>query len=334
MRNEEARPLKECVFTNSGGSSISNYDNHLVNIHDIPLLQVKDYKMTMGTEETTSAAPTSGSGTNRLPFKRKANPKPKHDEVLRELHELMYVCCNDLNLPIVTVLKPAWRNLMKAVSKKGHLVTDEELCIGKQKYLIVQAESFAGTLSTIFLMVERTANYYDETTGNHFGFISVSHDLWDGSKRELLGLSISFVDPLDAKFYQVPVGLLEAKSKKAKEVADQSLKLLSRIGITQSHLYRPINDTTNAALAAGRLIVGTNKNGTCDMHQLDLVTEHATGQAVRKRGGVIVDQFVECEGTRKSVFKLVGGSCPRNLRDATMISKSLSKRNLYGILYA
>ena len=78
-------------------------------------------------------------------------------------------------------------------------------------------------------------------------------------------------------------------------VSKQSVSILAVFSISKQDLYCPINDTTNSALAAGRLIIGTKDNGGCGKHEAELIIKHATGQVVHCRNHSIVDSFKECD---------------------------------------
>jgi hypothetical protein len=68
-----------------------------------------------------------------------------------------------------------------------------------------------------------------------------------------------------------------------------------------------MNDTTNSALKAGRLIVGNDKseNVLCGMHVVELVVGHASGFLERTVGKVVVDDNKPCHDFSKRVRKCV-----------------------------
>jgi hypothetical protein len=146
-----------------------------------------------------------------------------------------------------------------------------------------------------YLIVERSRIWYAKNTGQSIPFMTILHDLCDGRLREVIGLTETFIDPVDTSFYLVPVALFKATSKVAREVAQQSLHLCSRFHTYQTDFHSPMNDTTNSALCAGHLIAGKGTNGYFNMHRAELIIKHATGQVVRKENNQVVDLFEECE---------------------------------------
>ena len=162
---------------------------------------------------------------------------------------------------------------------------------------------FGWTIHYIRRHIELIRNHYVKITKQQQGFISLCHDIADAKSKEILGLTVVYICPLSGMYFLVPVGVIAAKGKKASVVAEQSCKILRRFGITESDMYRPVNDNTNSALAAGRLITGKDESGHCGMHHAELVLKHATGQARRVRRRKVIDHFDEMEAFRKKVKK-------------------------------
>ena len=76
-----------------------------------------------------------------------------------------------------------------------HLV-EKDLNFGQRKFEQIHSNSICNTIMVISSFIERSRHFYKDSTGKQQGFISVCHDLWDGKIRELLGLSITFIDPI------------------------------------------------------------------------------------------------------------------------------------------
>ena len=59
------------------------------------------------------------------------------------------------------------------------------------------------------------------------------------------------------------------------------ITILKRDGITKEGLLLSASDMTASALLGGKLNVGCKGSGTCGMHKCELITQHATGQAMK-----------------------------------------------------
>ena len=55
-----------------------------------------------------------------------------------------------------------------------------------------------------------------------------------------------------------------------------------------------MNDTTNSAVAAAKLLVG-DEGGECQMHNINLAIEHAFGKRKRTVMGQVMDDFAPGE---------------------------------------
>lgn len=77
------------------------------------------------------------------------------------------------------------------------------------------------------------------------------------------------------------------------------MRALKKAGIKDTELFRAVNDTTAAALKTGRLLAGYN--GTCVIHEVQLVMQHAIGIKNRTVDHVVVDEFDACEAIRKEI---------------------------------
>ena len=94
-----------------------------------------------------------------------------------------------------------------------HLV-EKDLKFGQRKFEQICSNSISNTITVISSFIKRSHRFYKDSTGKQQGFISVCHDLWDGKFRELLGLSITFIDPISMELFLIPLGLITAKEKK------------------------------------------------------------------------------------------------------------------------
>ena len=143
-----------------------------------------------------------------------------------------------------------------------------------------------------------TRTFFTETLKKEIPFLTVAHYIWDSTKKDVLGVTVHFFCPATKTRVKVPVGMLVCDDKNSKAVCAQTLSMLAACGIGKDDIYRAANDTTNSAVKVGRLLSG--ENGTCSMHQVQLIITHATGRVTRKKNNKIVDSFVECERIRKT----------------------------------
>lgn len=89
--------------------------------------------------------------------------------------------------------------------------------------------------------------------GSRQAFITVGHDVWDGKRKQINGLSIFFVHPVSLEMYRIPVALTPPSGKTAIELCKTSMKGLERYEIEIDDLFRSLNDNCTTAKKAGRL---------------------------------------------------------------------------------
>ena len=127
----------------------------------------------------------------------------------------------------------------------------------------------------------------DDSAGK---FVTVMHDGWDSNRESFTGVSTSWIDPINWEYIKLAVGLVPSVSHRSEEFANQVLDILARIGIEKADIVASVNDTTNAALKAARLLASEH-GGECRMHMVNLAIEYAMSKRVRRRGGSEINVF-------------------------------------------
>ena len=125
----------------------------------------------------------------------------------------------------------------------------------------------------------------------------------------MLSVSVFAIHPVTADRVVIPVGLVRSLGKTGKIIADQTIAVLSRFGVTNKDVYACVSDNASSALLASTLLSSNKlkkKHGglNCLMHGVDLMLEHGTGKTKRTRNKVVVDEFPELENIRKNVHRI------------------------------
>jgi hypothetical protein len=159
----------------------------------------------------------------------------------------------------------------------------------------MRVEHYNHFVSVVTQLGRNVRDYWRERQGKEIKFASICHDIWNGYKKDILGVTLSFVDPRNCVPYMIPIGLVQTFGHTAVHVAAITKTLLQAFGFDNTDLCSSINDNTTAAVCAGKYILnnginGSAKGGHCDMHKAELCLKHATGLVVRKRGGIVVDE--------------------------------------------
>lgn len=118
------------------------------------------------------------------------------EKLRHEVHMAIYRFLNDCGISKSVVEKKPFRDMVDTISSMGTRLASSELLMGVARYKKMQMESVKGMLASITSFVQRTRQFYYHKTGRHQGFASLCHDVADGRKREILGLSIILGDPM------------------------------------------------------------------------------------------------------------------------------------------
>jgi hypothetical protein len=89
--------------------------------------------------------------------------------------------------------------------------------------------------------------------GEEQEFIVVAHDVWDGKRKKILGITLFITDPETFETYGIPVGLTPPNGEKAIELCKDGLLTLEKYLIIIENLWRSVSDNCTTAKKAGRL---------------------------------------------------------------------------------
>lgn len=282
-------------------SNGTNINSHFRNNHssDSDCDYESDSETPQSHKRTAGTLLSENSGFKLL------GKKMKSSFCLEEFHYDVHCFVNDTGMAQRTVENPVFRKMLNSayLIGKSDGSNAKDVLMGRAMLTTIRKSSISHITSTVKQTMQICRYWFRQKTGKDHPFVSICHDIWDGKCQELLGICITFTYPISYKIFKVSLGLCSTKGKGAETVAAETIRILHKFGIYQTDLYRPVNDTTNSALKAGRLIVGSDKSGSCGMHQCELITKHATGQAVRRHNRVEVDSFPECEALRLKAKK-------------------------------
>ena len=220
-----------------------------------------------------------------------SQPMKSREETVQTFRTKVYEFINDNGFPASTVEKPNFRDLLSFTIKHAPRLSSQDVVISNKAITKMRLLSYNEFLKTIAMLCRNVRSAYKRVCNNNqTPFASVCHDIWQGNKKDVLGVVVTFIDPRNCTDYKIPVGLCTTKGHTAQQVATHTLKILHSVGFTRKDLCASVNDNTNSAVLAGKYILGNKTGGKCDMHRAELILKHATGIAVRKRRGEVIDE--------------------------------------------
>jgi hypothetical protein len=225
-------------------------------------------------------------------------------DVMTEFNDLAFLFANNSNMSVRSITSPQcpdYRNFINFILKNAATINKLPLArrfMGERKYTDIRRSKYEQLMGGTSRYCSDIRDYWMAVLKKEVPFITVGHDHWDSKNVDKLGVTVFMYHPKRKEPLKIAVGLEYCDDKKSEPTADATLNVLSKAGITKPDLFRAVNDTTNSALMVGRLLTGTN--GTCVMHETELIMEHALGMKVRTDNHVVVDSFTDCEDLRKS----------------------------------
>ena len=228
-------------------------------------------------------------------------------QVVDQLHFLIHKFATNNNISERAVARPSecpeFKEMIEFAINNGHMLRKiPRRTMARAKFQAIRRDTYQTILGAVAWYAELAREHLKTILKKKTPFVTVAHDIWDSKKKEVLGVTVFFLCPPKKLRLKVPIGLSVVDDKRSEQTAELTMKMLNACGIYAEDLYKAANDTTNSALKVGRLLTGGDE-GTCAMHQTQLVIDHATGRKTRKRAGKIVDENPACESLRKKAEK-------------------------------
>ena len=251
-----------------------------------------------------SVPPHGGSPASSL----KTNPMYRKfeklgvEQVQQEFHRLAFQFANNNNVSQMAMTRPErpeFRELMEftifhAATLKKNM---PKIVMGWEKFTRLRCSEYELLLGAVAFYATEARDFFKSKANKHVPFVSVGHDVWDSKKKDVLGVTVFFYNPVRDLYVIAPIGLAQVTSKGAVDTAAATLEILNRAGLEKPDLYRAVNDNAGTAKATSRFVVGLE--GSCLMHKISLVIDHATGAKTRSCGKQVTDEFKQCEEFRK-----------------------------------
>ncbi len=125
--------------------------------------------------------------------------------------------------------------------------------MARRKFVSIQCASFDDFTSKVSALLDKVRAWYLTNTGKYQPFVNVGHDVWDGKRKQINGLTIFFMDSESMTLYRIPVALTPPLGKTSLLLCETCMLGLDRVGVRFSDLNRSINDNCTTAVKAGRL---------------------------------------------------------------------------------
>jgi hypothetical protein len=239
FRNE-LMPLTGCVVSLLGNNN-SNCKQHMVSKHKEDLWG-KQYKVdTEGTGNTGASLSSkkkagSGSVAHSLGepspsgcFFSRTNKVPQM--IVQRGNDLQLQFMRSCNVAACHANSPELKNFLEHIVDNTHFYSRNKssMVMGRHKVSNQRYKSFNQLVQVVKSMVDKTRNWLQEQTmAKKIPFLTVGHDGWDSKDKDMLGVCVHFTDIEQSKRRTIALGLQQSHSKKSKDIAEHTLKILER----------------------------------------------------------------------------------------------------------
>ena len=216
------------------------------------------------TGEVSTSSKATGGGKMEIidsvedgPLNRFANKDPTTKvRAWKAVQWAIYECINDLGFPSSTVEKPVFHALLETVHCNAKLISTKDLEISYKLLSSICLQSYNEFVQLISTLIHNVWMQYKELCGKTTPFATLCHDVWNGVKKDVLGLPLMLADLCNGNVYHIPDGLITAQGHTTHQVCDLSVALLSCFGVqADTDLFGMVNDNTNSAILAGKYIL-------------------------------------------------------------------------------
>eukprot|EP00957_Ditylum_brightwellii_P160478 12217054-Ditylum_brightwellii.AAC.1 len=205
---------------------------------------------------------------------------------------------NSVRLVIDHTNCPKFKSMMEYIIEKASTLRalPPKLCwMGKGRFNNCHLSMYQFFLGVTAMLVTESRDAYTELAGKQIAFITVAHDILDSKKKELLGVTIFFYNPVQKQFFSIACGLIKVKDKTAHQVCSNTCVILNCVSVEKEDAYQAGKDTMTASVAASRLITVKGEQGIYIMHKSNLVIDHACGIKTQSKNNIVWNEFPECK---------------------------------------
>ena len=144
--------------------------------------------------------------------------------------QAIYKCVNDLGFPNSTVEHQLFREMLLAVKRHAASLEMTDLHLSNKAICAQRIDSYNNFMHAVTELVRKIRTYYKHLCGREVPFATICHDIWAGKKKDVLGVSLMFIDPRNCAVYKIPIGLIHTKGHSAAEVSRLTKKLMMSFG--------------------------------------------------------------------------------------------------------
>lgn len=215
----EGKSLEDSLFIIKDGKP-GNANDHLKKQHKkffdakakeeaAKLEEKKKRKSPATTSNASSNSNSKKTKQSSLPLisqNRRAGTAEERTAAVQQFEVLIARFVNNKALADSVVVDPHFREMIDFSINHGHLLGDYKH-MGRTRFVSIQCKNWLDFNEKVSNLIKEICQFYIEATGRRQGFVCVSHDVWDGKRKEINGLTIFFIHPVTGVYYRIPLAL-------------------------------------------------------------------------------------------------------------------------------
>jgi hypothetical protein len=150
-------------------------------------------------------ADTASSTASQTSISRFAKNLPNSLEAKVAVRNAIFRCVNDLGFPATTVEKPAFREMLRHVFDNAQVLNMKDVELSNKAITRMRIEGYNGFIRVVSGLRANIRQHYTKLCGKPVPFATVCHDIWQGYKKDVLGVSLFFVTPVMSKCIKFPL---------------------------------------------------------------------------------------------------------------------------------
>jgi hypothetical protein len=134
--------------------------------------------------------------------------------------------CEWLWLSVPHSGKANFCQLLNTVRKNAHFRKPTNLQISTHALETMQINLYSTFMNLVKDLGASVCDEYKVQCCRTIPFATVCHHIWQGKKKDILGVSLMFANPRNCVMYQIPMGLVQTKGHLALQVSEVTLNLM------------------------------------------------------------------------------------------------------------
>ena len=184
---------------------------------------------------------------------RTSSLTPPQQYAVDGLQKREFKFINNGGHPDRVVTDPNFRDMIDFAINNAKDLKNSWRHMNVRKFTAIQFSTYEEFTEKVKKLVSNVREWYIKETLSAKPFLTVAHDVWDGKRKQINGLSIFFIDPETLFLYKIPVALAPPLGKTALLLCETCLAGLEQYDIRFSDLNKSVNDNCTTAVKAGRL---------------------------------------------------------------------------------